>query len=118
MNSSLARSRPGVRSRIISARCAVWRGGSKAGSWSLNGSMSRWRSMMSVTSSPSKGSGNFTNGPLTALHDENCAESLDRQRLVVARDHEDAVVGLLPNRRLRPHRIEVGVGVEIGRAHV
>ena len=32
--------------------------------------------MTSVTSSPSNGSGNGTNGPLTTLHDEKVAESL------------------------------------------
>ena len=32
--------------------------------------------MMSLTSSPSNGSGNGMNGPLTALHDEKWAESL------------------------------------------
>ena len=41
MNSSFSRSRPGVRSRIIRARWAVWSGGSNDGSWSLNGSISR-----------------------------------------------------------------------------
>ena len=60
----------------MSARCAVWTGGSNEGSWSLNGSISRWRAITSVTSSPSSGSGNGTNGPLTTLHDENVAESL------------------------------------------
>ena len=32
--------------------------------------------MMSLTSSPTNGSGNRMNGPLTTLHDENVAESL------------------------------------------
>ena len=31
--------------------------------------------MMSVMSSPSTGSENFANGPLTALHDENVPEA-------------------------------------------
>ena len=76
MKASFSRSRPGVSRRIISARWAVWSGGSNDGSWSLNGSTSRWRAMTSVTSSPSSGSGNGTKGPLTTLHDENRAASL------------------------------------------
>ena len=68
--------------------------------------------MMSVTSSPSNGSGNRTNGPLTTLHDENVGRVVvDRTRLVVARHHEDAVVRFLPHRRLGAQRVEVGVGI-------
>ena len=86
MNSSFARSRPGVSRRIISARCAVCRGGSNDGSWSLNGSRSRWRSMMSVTSSPSKGSGNLHERPAHHVaRREGGRVVVDRQRLLVAR---------------------------------
>ena len=57
-------------SRISRWRCAVWFGGSNDGSWSLKGSSSRYFTMMSLTSSPSSGTENLTNGPQTALHDE------------------------------------------------
>ena len=70
MNSSFSFSRFGVISRMSRWRCAVCVGGSKDGSWSLNGSSCRHFAMMSLMSSPSNGSENFTNGPLTALHDE------------------------------------------------
>ena len=70
MNSSFSLSRFGVMSRISRWRWAVWVGGSKAGSWSLNGSSLRHFTMMSLTSSPSIGAENFTNDPLTTLHDE------------------------------------------------
>ena len=75
MNSSFSLSRFGVISRISSARCAVCIGGSSVGSWSLNGSSSRCCSMSSLTSSPSSGTGNPGNGPVTELHDENVAVS-------------------------------------------
>ena len=71
MNSSFSPSRFGVIRRIRRWRCAVWFGGSNAGSWSLNGSSCRHCMMMSLMSSPSTGAENFTKGPLTALHDEN-----------------------------------------------
>ena len=38
--------------------------------WSLKGSSSRCRSISSLTSSPSSGTGKPGKGPLTALHDE------------------------------------------------
>ena len=50
-------------------------GGSNVGSWSLNGSSSRCSSMIALMSSPSSGTGNSANGPLTVLHDENVAVS-------------------------------------------
>ena len=107
---------PGVSSRIMRARWAVWRGGSNAGSWSLNGSISRLRSMMSLTSSPSNGSGNFMNGPLTTLQDENWLEVVvDGEGLVVAGHHEHAVVGLLPHRPRGPQGVEVRVRVVLDR---
>ncbi len=70
MNSSFSFSRFGVISRISSARWSVCRGGSNVGSWSLNGSSSRCCSISSLTSSPSSGTGNPGNGPVTELHDE------------------------------------------------
>jgi hypothetical protein len=45
------------------------------GSWSLNGSWSRYCSMMSLTSSPSSGTGRPGKGPVTELHDENVCGS-------------------------------------------
>ena len=48
----------------------MWFGGSNEGSWSLNGSSSRYFMMMSLTSSPSIGAENLTNDPQTTLHDE------------------------------------------------
>ena len=76
MNSSFSLSRFGVISRISSPRCSVCFGGSNDGSWSLNGSESRYSSMIALMSSPSSGTGNFVYGPLTVLHDENAAGSL------------------------------------------
>jgi hypothetical protein len=76
MKASFSFSRFGVISRIRRCRCAVWWGGSNAGSWSLNGSSWRHFTMMSVMSSPSTGTANRTNGPLTTLHDENVPEAL------------------------------------------
>ena len=35
------------------------------------GSSPRWAAMMSVTSSPSRGTGNVANGPITELQEEN-----------------------------------------------
>ena len=75
MNSSFSLRRFGVISRISSARCAVCTGGSNVGSWSLIGSSSRCASMSALTSSPSSGTGNPGNGPVTELHDENVAVS-------------------------------------------
>ena len=75
MNASFSPSRFGVMSRISSARCAVWTGGSRVGSWSLIGSSSRWAAMSAVTSSPTSGTGKPGNGPVTELHDENVAVS-------------------------------------------
>ena len=76
MNSSFSFSRFGVIRRINSPRCAVCLGGSNVGSWSLNGSVSRYSSMIGPMSSPTRGTGNFVHGPATALHDENVAGSL------------------------------------------
>ena len=76
MSSSFSLSRPGVRSRISSPRWEVCIGGSNDGSWSLNGSSSRCCSMISRMSSPSTGTENFVNGPLTVLHEEKLAVSL------------------------------------------
>ena len=45
MNSSFSLRRFGVISRINSARWSVWFGGSRVGSWSLNGSLSRYCSI-------------------------------------------------------------------------
>ena len=39
--------------------------------WSLKGSCSRYCSICSLTSSPSSGTGNPGNGPVTELADEN-----------------------------------------------
>ena len=75
MNSSFSWSRFGVIRRIRSPRCAVCLGGSKVVTWSLNGSSSRCSSMRSPTSSPSSGTGNPGNGPVTELHDEYVAVS-------------------------------------------
>ncbi len=75
MKSSFSLRRFGVIRRISKARCAVCTGGSKVGSWSLIGSWSRYRSMSALTSSPTRGTGNPGNGPVTELHDENVAVS-------------------------------------------
>ena len=75
MNASFSPSRFGVISRMSSARWAVCTGGSSVGSWSLIGSSSRWASMSAVMSSPTSGTGNPGNGPVTELHDENVAVS-------------------------------------------
>ena len=75
MNSSFSFSRFGVMRRMSSARCAVCFGGSNDGSWSLNGSSSRYCSMMSLMSSPSSGTGQRANGPTTVLQFENVSVS-------------------------------------------
>ena len=75
MKSSFSLRPFGVMSRMRRWRWAVWFGGSKAGSWSLNGSSWRHALMTSVMSSPSTGNENFTNGPLTALHDDQVPEA-------------------------------------------
>ncbi len=75
MNASFSLRRFGVISRISSARWSVCFGGSNVGSWSLIGSSSRCCSMSALTSSPSSGTGNPGNGPLTELHDEKLAVS-------------------------------------------
>ena len=62
------------------ARWVSCLGGSKAGNWSPKGSSSRCWSMMSLMSSPSSGTENFTNGPLTVLHDEKLVASLYTDR--------------------------------------
>ena len=66
----------GVISRISSARWSVWTGGSSVGSWSLIGSSSRCSSISCVTSSPSSGTGNPGNGPVTERQDEKVSVSL------------------------------------------
>ena len=71
MKSSLSLRRFGVMSRISRARSRVWSGGSIVTMCSCIGSWSRNWSMMAPTSSPSRGTGNCANGPITELHDEN-----------------------------------------------
>ena len=44
--------------------------------WSFIGSSSRWSAMSSDTSSPSRGTGNPGNGPVTDEHDEYVSGSL------------------------------------------
>ena len=89
-------------------------GGSNDGSWSLNGSSSRCSSMRSLTSSPSSGTGNPGNGPLTELHDENVAGVVvHRDRLVVAGDHHDVVVRFALHRALPPQVLVVRVRIRV-----
>ena len=57
------------------ARSCVCIGGSIVTMCSFIGSWSRWPSMMAPTSSPSSGTGNVTNGPMTELHDEKVSTS-------------------------------------------
>ena len=75
MKSSFSLRRFGVISRISMPRWSLCFGGSIVVIWSLNGSSSRWASMSSLTSSPSRGTGKPGNGPVTALHDEKVAVS-------------------------------------------
>ena len=75
MNASLSLSRFGVMSRIINARSRLCSGGSIVTMCSCIGSWSRYRATMSLTSSPSSGTGNVANGPMTELHDENASVS-------------------------------------------
>jgi hypothetical protein len=58
--------------------------------------------MISVTSSPSSGTGNSAKGPMVVI---------DRHRLVVAGHHVDVVVRLLDDGALSTQVLEVGVGV-------
>ena len=62
-------------SRMSNERWSVCLGGSNDGSWSLNGNVSRYWSMIAVMSSPSSGTGKSKNGPLTVLQFENVAWS-------------------------------------------
>ena len=75
MNSSLSLRRFGVISRISRARSRVWSGGSIVTMCSCIGSWSRCSATMSLTSSPSSGTGNVANGPTTELHDEKLSVS-------------------------------------------
>ena len=64
-------------------------------------------------SSPSTGTENFTNGPLTVLHDENGrVVAVHRDRLVVAGDHEHAFVRLAEHRALLAQMVEERVRVD------
>ena len=76
MNASFSLRRFGVIRRISSARWSVCSGGSNVVIWSLIGSSSRCCSMSALTSSPSSGTGNPGNGPVTDVHDENVSVSL------------------------------------------
>ncbi len=76
MNASLSCRRRGVSSRIRMARSRVWSGGSIVTMCSYIGSWSRYSATMSLTSSPSSGTGNVAYGPITELHDENVSVSL------------------------------------------
>ena len=58
------------------ARSRVWSGGSIVTMCSAIGSWSRCSATMSLTSSPSSGTGKAAKGPITELHDEN--ESVSR----------------------------------------
>ena len=62
-------------SRISRARSRVCSGGSIVTMCSYIGSWSRWVATISLTSSPSSGTGNVANGPITELHDENVSVS-------------------------------------------
>ena len=75
IDASFSLRRLGVISRISRARWSVCTGGSSVGSWSLIGSSSRCRSIRSVTSSPSSGTGKPGNGPVTEMQDENVPAS-------------------------------------------
>ena len=70
MNASLSLSRFGVISRISRARSRVCSGGSIVTMCSCIGTWSRYSATMSLTSSPSSGTGKVANGPMTELHDE------------------------------------------------
>ncbi len=76
MAASFSLRRFGVISRIRSARWSVCTGGSSVGSWSLIGSSSRWSRISCVTSSPTSGTGNPGNGPVTDRQEENVSVSL------------------------------------------
>ena len=68
--------------------------------------------MMSPTSSPSSGTGNVANGPMTELHEEKVVGvEIDLDRLLVARHRHHAVVGRRAHRALRAQMVEVRVGV-------
>ena len=60
-------------SRISSARSRVWSGGSIVTMCSNIGIWSRCCSTSSLTSSPSRGTGNGAKGPTTELQDENAS---------------------------------------------
>ena len=64
-------------------------------------------------SSPSTGTENFTNGPLTALHDENVVVvAVHPDGLAVAGDHEHASVRLAEHRALLTQMVEERVRVD------
>ena len=74
MNASFSLRRFGVISRMSNARWSVCIGGSKVGSWSCIGSLSRCSSI-SAPMSPTSGTGKPGNGPVTELHDEKVSVS-------------------------------------------
>src|ERR1700682_2555414 len=97
---------------MSSPRWAVCFGGSNAGSWSLNGSSSRWASMILLMSSPSAGTEKFTKGPPAAWHDENVPWSLyTAMASSVAGDHVHAPVRLAQHRALLAQVVEERVRV-------
>ena len=65
----------GVISFISRARWSVCIGGSKVGSWSLNGSSSRCGNEFRHVGAPSTGTGKPGKGPVTEMHDENRSAS-------------------------------------------
>ena len=99
-------------SRISSPRCAVCFGGSNVGSWSLNGSPSRYCSMMSLMSSPSSGTGHSRerSGDRVALEKRRVVV-VDRHRFLVPGDHDHTVMRLAPHRAVRAEVLVVGVRV-------
>ena len=68
--------------------------------------------MMSLTSSPSSGTGNVANGPMTELHEENVARvAVDLARLLVPGHRHHTVMGEREHGARGSQLLEVGVRI-------
>ena len=112
MNSSFSLRRFGVISRMSSARCAVWFGGSSVGSWSLIGSSSRCSSMsaLDVVAVEGHREAGERSGHRVARR-EGRGVVVDRDRFLVAGHHHDVVVRLAVHRALPAEVLEVRIGI-------
>ena len=112
MNSSFSFRRFGVISRMSSARCAVWFGGSSVGSWSLIGSSSRCSSMsaLDVVALEWDREAGERSGHRVARR-ERRRVVVDRDRFLVSGHHDDVLMRLAVHRALPAQVLEVRIGI-------